>query len=94
MLMPLIFNIFKKTLYIFLYLLFFTGLSILEFCLIISICHHSVIYNQEPFNFEMIYDRYSKFALRNSTSFVTKRQVVIKAFERISVSFINISYFL
>ncbi|KAF0761153.1 origin recognition complex subunit 4 [Aphis craccivora] len=61
------------------------GLSVLEFCLIISICHHSVIYNQEPFNFEMIYDRYSKFASRNSTSFVTKRQVVIKAFERISV---------
>ncbi|XP_025190566.1 origin recognition complex subunit 4 [Melanaphis sacchari] len=61
------------------------GLSNLEFCLMISICHHSKIYDQEPFNFEMIYDRYNKFALRNSTLLVTKRQVVIKAFERISV---------
>ncbi|XP_026805562.1 origin recognition complex subunit 4 [Rhopalosiphum maidis] len=61
------------------------GLSVLEFCLVISICHHSEIYDQEPFNFEMIYDRYSKFASRNSTLLVTKRQVVIKAFERLSV---------
>jgi len=67
---------------------FFTGLSVLEFCLVISICHHSEIYDQEPFNFEMIYDRYSKFASRNSTLLVTKRQVVIKAFERLSVSVI------
>lgn len=61
------------------------GLSVLELCLIISICHHSEIYDQEPFNFEMIYDRYCKFASRNSTLLVTKRQVIIKAFERISV---------
>jgi len=61
------------------------GLSVLEFCLVISICHHSEIYDQEPFNFEMIYDRYSKFVSRNSTLLVTKRQVVIKAFERLSV---------
>lgn len=52
----------------------------------ISICHHSEIYDKEPFNFEMIYARYCKFASRNSTLLVTKRQVVIKAFERISVS--------
>ncbi|XP_015366640.1 PREDICTED: origin recognition complex subunit 4 isoform X2 [Diuraphis noxia] len=61
------------------------GLSVLELCLVISICHHSEIYDQEPFNFEMIYDRYCKFASRNSTLLVTKRQVIIKAFERISV---------
>jgi len=60
----------------------------------ISICHHSEIYDQEPFNFEMIYDRYCKFALRNSTLLVTERQVIIKAFERISVSFINVLYFI
>lgn len=56
----------------------------------ISICHHSEIYDKEPFNFEMIYARYYKFASRNSSLLVTKRQVVIKAFERISVRFINI----
>lgn len=66
---------------------FFTGLSVLELCLMISISHHSEIYEKEPFNFEMIYARYCKFALRNSTLLVTKRQVVMKAFERLSVSF-------
>lgn len=53
----------------------------------ISICHHSEIYDKEPFNFEMIYIRYCKFASRNSTLLITKRQVVIKAFERLSVNF-------
>ncbi|XP_050423590.1 origin recognition complex subunit 4 [Adelges cooleyi] len=61
-----------------------TGLSVLEFCLIISICHHLEIYDKEPFNFEMIYARYCKFALQNSTLLLTKRQVVMKAFERIA----------
>lgn len=54
----------------------------------IAICHHSEIYDQKLFNFEMIYARYCKFASRNSTLLITKRQVVIKAFERISVSII------
>lgn len=53
----------------------------------ISICHHSEIYDKEPFNFEMIFARYCKFASSNSTLLVTKRQVVIKAFERISVNY-------
>lgn len=65
---------------------FCLGLSVLELCLMISICHHLEIYDQEPFNFEMIYARYCKFASNNSTLLLTKRQVVIKAFERISVS--------
>lgn len=60
----------------------------LEFCLMISICHHSDIYDKEPFNFEMIYARYCKFVSYNSALLVTKRQVVLKAFERISVSFL------
>ncbi|XP_050522744.1 origin recognition complex subunit 4 [Daktulosphaira vitifoliae] len=60
------------------------GLSVLEFCLMIAICHHSEIYDKEPFNFEMIYSRYCKFASRNSTLLLTKRQVVMKAFERIA----------
>lgn len=75
--MPCVYNIIS---------LIFIGLSVLEFCLMISICHHSEIYDKEPFNFEMIYARYCKFASCNSTLLVTKRQVVIKAFERISVS--------
>lgn len=66
---------------------FFTGLSVLEFCLMISICHHSEIYDKAPFNFEIIFARYCKFASRNSSLFVTKRQVIIKAFERIAVSY-------
>lgn len=58
----------------------------------VSICHHSEIYDKEPFNFEMIYTRYCKFALCNSSLLVTKRQVVIKAFERISVSIFTIFF--
>lgn len=73
-----------------LFIFVFLGLSVLEFCLMISICHHSEIYDKEPFNFEMIYARYCKFASRNSSLLITKRQVVIKAFERISVRFIHI----
>lgn len=66
----------------------FSGLSVLELCLVISICHHSEIYDNEPFNFEMIFARYCKFASCNSTLLITKRQVVLKAFERLFVSFI------
>jgi len=53
----------------------------------VSICHHTVIYDKESFNFEMIYARYCKFISHNKVLLVTKRQVVFKAFERISVSF-------
>jgi len=59
----------------------------------VSICHHSEIYDKEPFNFEMIYTRYYKFASCNSSLLVTKRQVVIKAFERISVSIFTLVFF-
>lgn len=33
----------------------FLGLSILELCLIIAMKHLTDIYQEEPFNFEMVY---------------------------------------
>lgn len=44
-----------------------TGLSVLEICLLIAIRHHCEIYDNDPFNFEIIHARFNKFALKSST---------------------------
>ncbi|XP_073991721.1 origin recognition complex subunit 4 isoform X1 [Rhodnius prolixus] len=59
-------------------------LSILEFCLIIAMSHHNEIYDEEPFNFEMIFKRYNKFARQNSTSQIIQRPILLKGFERLA----------
>ncbi|XP_070507382.1 origin recognition complex subunit 4 [Chironomus tepperi] len=59
------------------------GLSVLEICLLISIKHHSEIYDNDPFNFEIILTRYNKFALKSSTMQNIDREVVLKAFENL-----------
>jgi len=61
------------------------GLSVLEICLLISIKHHSEIYDNDPFNFEIILTRYNKFALKSSTMQSIDREVVLKAFENLKV---------
>ncbi|KAL9914635.1 origin recognition complex subunit 4 [Glossina fuscipes fuscipes] len=59
------------------------GLSILEMCLIISMKHHSEIYDRDPFNFEIIYARFNKFAKVSTGMQNIERGVVLKAFEHL-----------
>jgi len=61
------------------------GLSVLELCLIISIKHHSEIYDRDPFNFEIIFARFSKFAKLSTTMQGVERSIVLKAFEHLRI---------
>lgn len=47
--------------------------------------HETEIFDEEPFNFEKIYNRYLKFANQSSIESV-QRPVIMKAFEHIKVS--------
>ena len=60
-------------------------LSVLELTLLISMKHHCEIYDNQPMNFEMVYNRYLKFANSNSNVQTAERPVVMKAFEQIQV---------
>ncbi|KAH8283539.1 hypothetical protein KR018_005225 [Drosophila ironensis] len=62
------------------------GLSVLELCLIIAIKHHSEIYDRDPFNFEIIFARLSKFAKSSSSMQNVERSIVLKAFEHLRVA--------
>lgn len=59
------------------------GLSVLELSLMIAVKHHSHIYDRDPFNFEIIFLRFSKFAKISSTMQGIERPVVLKAFEHL-----------
>lgn len=59
------------------------GLSVLELCLVIAIKHHSEIYDRDPFNFEIIFTRFNKFAKASSTMQGIERPVALKAFEHL-----------
>ncbi|CAO1361964.1 unnamed protein product [Diamesa serratosioi] len=59
------------------------GLSVLEICLLISIKHHCEIYDNDPFNFEIILGRYQKFANKSSSMQGLDREVVLKGFENL-----------
>ncbi|KAH8320796.1 hypothetical protein KR067_010107 [Drosophila pandora] len=61
------------------------GLSVLELCLIIAIKHHSEINDRDPFNFEIIFARLSKFAKVSSTMQGMERSIVLKAFEHLRI---------
>ncbi|XP_017010348.2 origin recognition complex subunit 4 [Drosophila takahashii] len=61
------------------------GLSVLELCLIIAIKHHSEIYDRDPFNFEIIFTRFSKFAKVSTTMQGVERSIVLKAFEHLRI---------
>ncbi|XP_044264223.1 origin recognition complex subunit 4 [Tribolium madens] len=58
-------------------------LSVLELCLIITMKHHCEIYDNQPMNFEMVFNRYLKFANANSNIQTVERPVIMKAFEQI-----------
>ncbi|XP_052092994.1 origin recognition complex subunit 4-like [Mytilus californianus] len=59
------------------------GISILELCLIIAMKHLTDIYDGEPFNFEMVYSEYAKFAQKRSSMQMYEKAVVLKAFEHL-----------
>ncbi|KAH8391112.1 hypothetical protein KR215_007279 [Drosophila sulfurigaster] len=61
------------------------GLSVLELCLIIAIKHHSTIYDRDPFNFEIVFGRFNKFAKVSSTMQGVERAIVLKAFEHLRI---------
>lgn len=54
--------------------------------------HQTEIYDFEPFNFEMIFNRYMNFENQNSAIKIVQRSVILKAFERIKVT-ISFNYF-
>lgn len=64
-------------------------LSILELSLIITMKHHYDIYDNQPMNFEMLFNRYLKFANANSSLQSVQRAVILKAFEHIEVCGVN-----
>lgn len=68
-----------------------TGLSCLEICILIAIKHHCEIYDNDPFNFEMILTRYNKFAYKSSAMQNIDRDVVLKGFENLKVSFFKVT---
>ncbi|ALC41914.1 Orc4 [Drosophila busckii] len=61
------------------------GLSVIELCLIIAIKHHSQIYDRDPFNFEIVFARFSKFAKVSTTMQGVERAIVLKAFEHLRI---------
>ena len=46
------------------------------------------IFEDEPLNFEMVYNRYNQFAKQNSSIHSVQRPVIVKAFEHIKVIFL------
>ena len=57
------------------------GLSVLEVCVLVAVNHVMAIYQDQPFNFEMAYHEYDKFATRKAKMFRYDRSVVMKAWE-------------
>lgn len=58
-------------------------LSIVELCLLVAVKHISDIYDNEPFNFEMVYHEYVKFRRRRFTTLPEERSVVFKCWEQL-----------
>lgn len=65
------------------------GLSVLEICLLISIKHHCDIYDNEPFNFEIIFARFCKFAIKSTSMQNIEREMALKRFENLKVKTLN-----
>ncbi|XP_065215696.1 origin recognition complex subunit 4 [Planococcus citri] len=58
----------------------FKSLSTVQLCLMIAAFHQTELYN-EPFNFEMIYKRYSNFARTSQAVPSVPKQMAYRAFE-------------
>lgn len=57
------------------------GLTLIEICLLISIKHILVIYEGQPFNFEMAFHEFDKFVSNKYQLLKQERPVVMKAWE-------------
>ncbi|PRD27135.1 UNVERIFIED_CONTAM: orc4 [Trichonephila clavipes] len=58
------------------------GLSVLELALIIAMMHLTEIYDNEPFNFEIVFNELTRF-LHNRMKWNVEKPVVMKAFEHL-----------
>ena len=58
-------------------------LSNTELCLLIAIKHIEHIYDNEPFNFEMVYHEFVKFKRRKYSTLPDERSVVTKSWENL-----------
>ena len=64
-------------------------LSIVEICILIAVKHICDIYDNEPFNFEMIYHEFIKFKNRKFSTLPAERSVLFKCWENlVSLEFI------
>jgi origin recognition complex subunit 4 len=59
------------------------GLSVLELCLLVAVRQISELSCGEPFNFEMVYSEYKKFAQRSQSMDVFSHSVALKAFDHL-----------
>jgi len=58
-------------------------LSVTELCLLIAIKHLEQIYDNEPFNFEMVYHEFVKFKRRKYSMLTDDRSVITKCWENL-----------
>jgi origin recognition complex subunit 4 len=58
-------------------------LSIVEVCILIAVKHICDIYDNEPFNFEMIYHEFVKFKNRKFSTLPAERSVIFKCWENL-----------
>lgn len=58
-------------------------LSVVEICLLVAIKHINQIYDNEPFNFEMVFHEYQKFKRRKCSMLTDERSVVAKSWENL-----------
>lgn len=54
--------------------------------------HQMELYDEEPFNFEMILNRYLKFVKQSNSVKLSERPVILKAYERIQVRTMSVLY--
>lgn len=57
------------------------GLTLIEICLLVAIKHIQIIYDSQPFNFEMVFHEFDKFVSTKGKMYKQERPVVMKAWE-------------
>ena len=57
------------------------GLTLIEVCILIAIKHIQVIYDGQPFNFEMVFHEFDKYVSTKNSMLKQERPVVMKAWE-------------
>lgn len=57
------------------------GLTLIETCILIAVKHIQIIYDNQPFNFEMAFHEFDKFVSTKAKMLKTDRALVMKAWE-------------